>query len=186
MTGRALFLDRDGVVNHDHGYVHRIADFAFMPGIFDLARAAVGLGFRLVVVTNQSGIARGYFAPADFAVLTAWMRDRFAEAGAPLTDVLHCPFLPGGRPPFDRDSFWRKPQPGMILQACHRHGLDPSRSILVGDQPTDMDAARAAGIGLRIGFGTAAGPDLDLAATDLAALARALPGLAGGMGGGVS
>ncbi len=179
MPGRALFLDRDGVVNVDRGYVHRIADFQFVPGIFDLARTARDLGFSLVVVTNQSGIARGHYGPEAFAELTAWMWDRFAQEGAPLTAVMHCPHLAGGRPPFDRDSFWRKPNPGMILEAAIRYHLDLRRSILLGDQPTDMAAAGAAGVGLRIGFGPQAGPDVDLRTDDLGALARELPGLAG-------
>lgn len=182
MAGRALFLDRDGVVNVDHGYVHRIADVEFVPGIFDLARAAAGLGFRPVVVTNQSGIARGLYGPEAFRAMTAWMAARFAAEGAPLAGVFHCPFLPGGTPPFDRDSFWRKPNPGMILEAAIRLDLDVGRSILVGDQPSDMAAARAAGVGLRIAFGAGmkgGNPDADNAADDLAALARDLHQLAG-------
>lgn len=185
MPGRALFLDRDGVINVDHGYVHRAADFDFVPGIFDLVGRASGLGFRPVVVTNQSGIARGLFEPHDFAVLTDWMLRRFADRGTPLAAVMHCPFLAGGRRPFDRDSFWRKPNPGMILEAAVRLDVDPGRSVFVGDRTGDMIAARSAGVGLRIGFG----PDVteaDLTVNDLTKLARDLPGMVGPLLSGVS
>lgn len=150
MMGKGLFLDRDGVVNVDHGYVGAIENFDFQDGIFDLVRDAIGLGYRAVVVTNQAGIARGFYDQAAFASLTAWMLDRFAAAGAPLTDVLHCPFhREGVVPALVRDSHWRKPNPGMVQEAARRHGLDPARSVLIGDQPTDMAAAAAAGVAER-------------------------------------
>lgn len=147
MAQRALFLDRDGVINHDHGYVATSDRFDFVDGILETARHAVDRGWRVVVVTNQSGIARGYYDEAGFTVLTDWMCARFAEAGAPLTGVLHCPYLGGvADPRYDRNSFWRKPNPGMILEAAWRFGIAPERSILLGDQPTDLLAARSAGV----------------------------------------
>lgn len=148
MAGKALFLDRDGVINIDHGYVGTAERFEFQDGIFELCRGAVDRGYRLVVVTNQAGVARGYYSENDFAALTAWMRDRFAEQGAPLTDVLYCPFhRDGALAAYARDSQWRKPNPGMLQEAARRHGLNLPRSAMIGDQPTDMQAAAAAGVG---------------------------------------
>lgn len=145
MSGRrALFLDRDGVVNEDLGYVHRIEDFHFRPGIFELCRAARAQGMALVVVTNQSGIGRGYYSEADFAALTEWMCARFALEGAPLDRVEHCPDVQPSRR--------RKPGPGMILDAAAALGLDLAGSVMLGDRRTDMVAAAAAGVGKRLLF----------------------------------
>lgn len=152
MTGeRALFLDRDGVINVDHGYVGTADRFEFMDGIFPLARAAVADGWRLTVVTNQSGIARGYYSEADFQALTRHMLAGFAAHGVQLAAVLHCPFHRGGSATaYARDSFWRKPNPGMILEAARRFGFDLARSAMIGDTAADMAAALAAGVGLRL------------------------------------
>lgn len=145
----ALFLDRDGVINVDHGYVGRVDDFQFMPGIFDLVRAARSLGLRIVVVTNQAGIGRGFYSEADFAALTQWMCERFAEAGAAIDRVYHCPAHPtAGVGAYRVDSPMRKPRPGMLLAARDDLGLDLSRSALLGDKPSDMAAGRAAGVPL--------------------------------------
>lgn len=153
MAVRGLLLDRDGVINVDSGYVGAAKDFVFMDGIFSLARRAAGLGYRLIVVTNQSGIARGYYDEAAFTALTRWMAARFADEGAPLAAVLHCPYLAGAPSgPYARHSFWRKPNPGMMLEASRRFDLDLSRSAMIGDQPSDMTAARRAGVGERIFF----------------------------------
>jgi D-glycero-D-manno-heptose 1,7-bisphosphate phosphatase len=148
---KALFLDRDGVVNRDTGYVHRIEDFVFVPPIFDLARRARGAGFRLVVVTNQAGIARGLYTEAQFMALTEWMKGRFAAEGAPLDAVYHCPYHPtAGIGRYRRDHAWRKPRPGMILEAERRLKLDLPGSILIGDRETDIEAARNAGVGTAV------------------------------------
>ncbi|MCC7645226.1 MULTISPECIES: HAD family hydrolase [unclassified Janthinobacterium] len=144
---RALFLDRDGVINHDSGYTHRIEDFHFIDGIFDLCRAAQQAGYLIIVVTNQAGIGRGYYTEEDFQVLTTWMVGRFAEEGVTITDVLYCPSHPEhGVGEYKRDSFNRKPQPGMILTAAVSHGLDVESSIMIGDSETDMQAALSAGV----------------------------------------
>ena len=143
---RALFLDRDGVINVDKGYVHRIDSFEWIPGIFDTARTATGLGLALIVVTNQAGIARGYYSEAQFLALTDWMRKAFDDAGAALTDVYFCPEHPDGKPPYNLVSGRRKPAPGMLLQAAAEHGLDLASSALVGDQPSDIAAGLAAGL----------------------------------------
>ncbi len=151
MSCPALFLDRDGVVNVDHGYVATRDRFQFVDGIFALARAAVDQGYRVAVITNQSGIARGYYTEAEFLALSAWMAGEFRGHGVDLAGIFHCPHHRAGSvEPFARDSFWRKPAPGMILEAARRHHIDVARSVFVGDQPTDMQAARAAGVGLRV------------------------------------
>ena len=151
MPYKALLMDRDGIVNVDHGYVGDIGRFTFMDGIFTLARHAVDRGFRVAVITNQSGIARGYFSEAAFLELTGWMRAAFQAQGVELAGVFHCPYHRGGTVGrYARDSFWRKPNPGMILEAARRLELDLARSVFLGDQPTDMEAAQAAGVERRV------------------------------------
>ena len=145
----ALLLDRDGVINVDRGFVSRRADFAWQPGIFEVARTAVDLGMALVVVTNQSGIGRGYYSEEDFRALTAFMCERFVAEGAPIAAVYHCPFHPEAIEPRHRaaDHPWRKPRPGMILAARDELGLDLARSVLLGDRAVDLQAGAAAGVG---------------------------------------
>ena len=184
----ALFLDRDGVINHDGaGYTHRIEDFLFRDGIFDLCGTAQARGMALVVVTNQAGIGRGYYTEADFQALTEWMLGRFADRGIRFHGVEHCPDHPEhGIGPYRRANPRRKPGPGMILDACATHGLDPARSVMVGDRASDMQAARAAGVATRILLAAtqaeaeAAPPGTillqDGALRDAAAIVAALPG----------
>lgn len=143
----ALFLDRDGVINVDHGYVHRIDQVQWVDGIFELGRAARGRGLALVIVTNQSGIARGYYGEAEFHALMAWMSDQFDRAGAPIAGVYHCPYHPTeGIGAWRRDSDERKPGPGMLLRAARELALDLRSSWLIGDRDSDIDAGRAAGL----------------------------------------
>ena len=147
----ALFLDRDGVINVDHAYVYRIADFEFIPGIFDLVRTARALQMRVVVVTNQAGIGRGLYSEADFAALTAWMCERFAEQGAAINRVYHCPTHPTeGKGAYRIDSPMRKPHPGMLLAARDALGLDMPGSAMLGDKVGDLEAGLAAGVGLNL------------------------------------
>jgi D-glycero-D-manno-heptose 1,7-bisphosphate phosphatase len=156
----ALFLDRDGVVNVDHGYVHRPDQVQWVPGIFDLARAAIQRGYHLVIVTNQAGIGRGLFTEADFAGLTDWIGARFAEAGAPITATYHCPYHPEhGVGAYRRESDWRKPGPGMLLAAARDHGLHLPGSVLVGDKETDIEAALNAGVGRAVLYAPTGGGD---------------------------
>ena len=116
---KAAFLDRDGVINIDRAYVHKIEDFDWVPGALEAARALSDAGYLIVVVTNQSGIGRGYYGEADFARLTDWMKARFAEAGAPLAGVYFCPHHPEkANPPYRTDCLCRKPHPGMLLKAA--------------------------------------------------------------------
>jgi D-glycero-D-manno-heptose 1,7-bisphosphate phosphatase len=146
-----LILDRDGVVNIDTGYLHRIDECRFVDGIFDLAACFRDRGFGLAIATNQSGIGRGRFGPAEFRRLMAWMVARFRSEGIVIDAVYHAPDHPTeGVGRYRRDTPWRKPGPGMLLQAIADLELDPARSWAVGDNPGDMIAAAAAGIGHRV------------------------------------
>lgn len=148
---RALFLDRDGVINVDRGYVCRPDDFQFKQGIFDLCRAAGTLGYLLVVVTNQAGIARGYYSESEFFELTEWMVARFAREGIRIARVYYCPYHPiHGLGVYRGDSPDRKPQPGMLLRAKADFDLDLGSSVLIGDKLSDIAAASAAGVGTKI------------------------------------
>lgn len=150
MSNAALFLDRDGVINVDHGYVHRAEDFEFIPGIFELVRAARSLEYKVIVVTNQAGIGRGYYTEAQFHDLTRWMRQRFKEQGAGIDAVYFCPFHPEhGVGLYRRESELRKPNPGMLLQAARDWDLDLGRCVLVGDKMSDIAAAVSAGVPTR-------------------------------------
>lgn len=172
---RALFLDRDGVINVEKNYVHRIEDFEFLPGIFELCAQAAALGLRLVVVTNQAGIGRGYYGEADFQRLTRWMLEQFQARGIPIDRVYHCPYHPtAGVGDYRRESFDRKPNPGMLLRARDDLGLDLAQSVFIGDKDSDMEAGRAAGVGHLLRLDPAVGavaPDVIPVASLEAALA---------------
>src|SRR5579871_3818465 len=145
---KALFLDRDGVINVEFGYVHSQAHFVFQDGIFDLCRAAQSLGYVLVVVTNQAGIARGYYTEEEFLALTDWMNSRFAEQQVNITRVYYCPFHPvHGVGKYKFDSPDRKPRPGLLLRAREDLDLDLESSVLIGDTVSDIKAGIDAGVG---------------------------------------
>ena len=144
---RAAFLDRDGVINLDHGYVGRWEDFEFVPGAVEAMRRLHDAGYLLVVVTNQSGIARGKYTEDDFQTLSRRMCEHLAAQGAPVAGVFHCPHHPKGQVAgLARDCDCRKPMPGLILQAQQALGLDLASSMLVGDKASDILAARRAGV----------------------------------------
>ena len=150
-ANKALFLDRDGVINIEHGYVHRHKDFHFQKGIFELCRAARTLEYLLVVVTNQAGIGRGYYTEREFLELTEWMIREFADQAIPIARVYYCPYHPvHGVGAYKHDSPDRKPKPGMLLRARADFGLDLTSSALVGDKLSDIQAAEAAGVGTKI------------------------------------
>ena len=157
MKRPALFLDRDGVINEDLPYVHRIEDFHFVEGIFSLVLAAQQAGYLTVVVTNQAGIGRGLYTENDFWTLTNWMVDQFARQGCRIDGVYFCPTHPEhGLGPYRVDSVFRKPGPGMLLQAADELNIDLGRSILVGDKPSDIQAGLAAGVGINFFLSAAA------------------------------
>jgi D-glycero-D-manno-heptose 1,7-bisphosphate phosphatase len=143
---RALFLDRDGVVNEEVGYLHRTEDVRWVAGIVPLCRTAQSLGYKLVVVTNQSGIARGLYSEAQFQSLMSWMRAELAGRGITLDGVYYCPYHPEGIGEYCREHEDRKPSPGMLLRAARDLELDLAQSILVGDRCSDLAAAHAAGL----------------------------------------
>ena len=151
---KAAFLDRDGVINIDRAYVHKIDDFEWIPGVLGAARRLHDAGFSLVVVTNQSGIGRGYYSEEDFDRLTNWMKARFAEAGAPLAGVYFCPHHPEkALDKYRIDCGCRKPRPGMLLQAAEDLDLDLARSVMFGDKPGDATAGKLAGCAERVILG---------------------------------
>jgi D-glycero-D-manno-heptose 1,7-bisphosphate phosphatase len=145
---RGLLLDRDGVVNVDRGYVGSRDAFVFRDGIVPFLRAASDLGYRLAIVTNQSGVARGLYSAEVYEDLTRWYVGELKKQGVEIALVLACFEHPDGSvPAFRRESFWRKPSPGLILEAGMRLNLDLARSVMVGDQRRDMEAALAGGVG---------------------------------------
>jgi len=151
---RAAFLDRDGVINVDPGYVHRIEDFEFVEGTLQACHELARRGWLLVVATNQSGIGRGLYTEQDFHALTAWMRARFEESGAPLGGVYFCPHHPSeALDRFRMTCECRKPAPGMLLAAARDLSIDLGQSILFGDKCEDLQAALAAGIRHRVLLG---------------------------------
>ena len=140
---KALFLDRDGTINVDYGYVHEPEKFVFIDGVFDFCRIAQEKGYLIIVVTNQSGIERGYFTEADFTAITKYMVDKFSEAGVAITDVFHCPSLEGPD---------RKPEPGMFLKAQAKYDIDMASSVNIGDKERDLEAGRRASVGMNLLF----------------------------------
>ncbi|GAB4568520.1 MAG: D-glycero-alpha-D-manno-heptose-1,7-bisphosphate 7-phosphatase [Rhizobacter sp.] len=153
MSRPALFLDRDGVINIDHAYVHRREDFDFVDGIFDLVRTARERGYLVFVITNQAGIGRGKYTEADFHTLTEWMSAEFAARGAAIDKVYFCPYhAEHGVGVYKQESPFRKPNPGMILQAAQEFDVDLAASVLLGDMETDIQAGRRAGVGRTLLF----------------------------------
>lgn len=145
---RALFLDRDGVINVNHGYVHSPERTDWVPGIFDFAREAADADYAVFVVTNQAGIARGYYTVEQFMDYTHWQHARFGEAGVPVLATYYCPHHPEVGPDGKGvDCACRKPRPGMLLAAIQAFGLDAGASLMLGDMRSDAEAAAAAGVG---------------------------------------
>jgi len=143
----AAFLDRDGVINVDSGYVGRWEDFEYLPDAIEGLQQLQNAGFKLFVVTNQSGIARGYYTEDDFLSLTETMTADLSAKGVRLSAVYYCPYLEDA----DLESYrvasaLRKPEPGMLLKAANEHDIDLARSIMVGDKVSDMVAAERAGV----------------------------------------
>ena len=144
---RALFLDRDGVVNVDHGHVGSRQRFQWTDGALEAIRHACASGWHVFVVTNQSGVARGYYDEAAVVALLDWIADEARRHGGTIDDSRYCPFHPDATLPAYRAlSDWRKPGPGMLNDLIRAWELSPERCVLIGDQPTDLSAAAAAGI----------------------------------------
>jgi D-glycero-D-manno-heptose 1,7-bisphosphate phosphatase len=140
-VNKALFVDRDGVINVEKNYLHRQEDFEFIDGVFDALRHFQDNGFLLVVITNQSGIGRGYYGEDDFQKLTAWMIEEFARNGVKIAKVYHCPHTE------NEVCECRKPSPGMILAAKEEFDIDLASSWLIGDKESDVEAGQNAAVG---------------------------------------
>jgi D-glycero-D-manno-heptose 1,7-bisphosphate phosphatase len=138
---RAVFLDRDGVLNQDTGYVRRIEEFVFLDGVFEALWEIQRRGYLLLVVTNQSGIDRGFYTDEDFQRVNAWMLQQLASNDIIVKGVYYCPHVP------EAGCACRKPAPGLILRAQREHHVDLPGSWLVGDKSSDIEAARRAGVG---------------------------------------
>ena len=143
---KTIFFDRDGIINIDTGYVGKVEDFTFVEGIIPAMLDAQQQGYLLIIITNQSGIRRGYYTEDDFQQLTAWMNTELAQQGVIIDAVFHCPHI-------DNDQCQcRKPKPGLFLQAIEQFDVDCDNSWMVGDSERDIDAAVAAGIGNTVFF----------------------------------
>lgn len=162
---KVLFLDRDGIINVDHGYVYKTSEFEFVPEIFDVCIHARDLGYHIIVITNQSGIARGKYSVEEFEHLSQWMCQQFEQRGVIIDDVYHCPHHPTkGQGELLKVCDCRKPEPGMILSAAKKHHVDLKNSIFIGDKVSDMQAADAAGINNRILVASEYGDQADVSA----------------------
>jgi len=140
-TNKAIFLDRDGVINVDKQYVSKIEDFEFKEGIFELLHYFQNLGYLLIVITNQSGIGRGYYTLEDFQNLTAWKLSRLEDEGIKIHEVYYCPHSP------ESNCSCRKPSPEMLLRAKEKYNIDMKKSWMIGDKRTDILAGKKAGVG---------------------------------------
>lgn len=144
---KAFFLDRDGVINIDHGYVCDVESFEFTPGVFEACQQIVKHGFEIIIVTNQAGIGRGYYTEEQYESLTKWMLEQFAEHQISIKDVRYCPHhATHGQGEYLKDCYSRKPNPGMIEGASKEHNIDLNSSVLVGDKFSDIQAGQRAGI----------------------------------------
>ena len=140
MTIKTIFLDRDGVINKEINYLHKIEDFEFINGIFEACQYLESLNYKIIITTNQSGISRGYYTESDFQKITKWMLSQFNNNNIYILDVIHCPHLPSDF------CDCRKPKPGMLLSAETKHNIDMENSWMIGDKENDIQAANNAGI----------------------------------------
>lgn len=143
---KALFLDRDGTINVENNYVYKIEDFEFQPGIFELIRKYQTEGYLIFIITNQSGIARGFYSEKDFTVLNNWMLEKFSSERIEITKVYYCPH----HPEITGSCDCRKPKAGMIIQAIEHFNISAVNSVLIGDKKRDILAGENAGIGKNV------------------------------------
>ena len=156
MKKSAIFLDRDGVINHDSGYIDSPSRFVPIDGVRQACGQLSAAGYALIVVTNQGGIARGYYSEEDYRAVTETMKAALAPVA--LTAIYHCPYHPAAEG-YEEWRSWRKPQPGMLLAAMRDHSIDADGSAMVGDKITDMQAGMAAGIRRLFFIGDSPPPD---------------------------
>ena len=160
---RAVFIDRDGTINVEKEYLYLIDDFEFIPGAVEAIRLLNEAGFLVVVVTNQSGVARGYYTEDDVLHLHRYIDDELALSGAKVDAWFYCPHHPSGRGSYSLPCRCRKPLPGMLLEAARQMDIDLTMSVMIGDKIADVKAGLAAGcrtILVRTGYGTDAEADL--------------------------
>jgi D-glycero-D-manno-heptose 1,7-bisphosphate phosphatase len=148
MESKALFLDRDGVINIEKHYLYKINDFEFIPGIFELCQYYINLGYIVVIITNQSGIARKYYSEEEFLELTKFIFNEFKKRDIIISRTYYCPHHPDINGTCD----CRKPSPGMLYEAQKDFNIDLNQSIMIGDKDRDLEAAYYAGIQERILF----------------------------------
>lgn len=147
MKDKAVFFDRDGVLNVDVAYLYKIEKLRWVDGAKEAAAYLTALGYKLFIVTNQSGIARGYYTVEQMQELHAYMRREIAAVGGRIEKIYYCPHHKEGVvPEYSCDCDCRKPKPGMLLQACTEYDIDKEQSFLIGDGQRDVEAAEAAGI----------------------------------------
>ena len=153
MTARkAMFFDRDGVINKDKAYVHRWEDFEFMTGAIEGMKKIQDAGYALIIVTNQSGLARGYYTEVQYQALNSRLNEHLLRQGVRLDGIYHCPHHPMGTvPELSVECYCRKPKPGMLFQAARELVISLPDSVLIGDKVSDIEAARAAGVGRAFG-----------------------------------
>lgn len=149
---KALFLDRDGVVNVEKNYLYKVDDFELMDGILDVCRHYEAKGYLIIIVTNQSGISRGYYTQEDFNRLSQWMIEYFKSLGVTITHIYHCPHHES----IDGNCDCRKPEPGMFLDAQRDFDLDMANSVMIGDNERDIQASIRAGVTTNILLSTQA------------------------------
>jgi len=140
MNKKAIFLDRDGVINEEVNYLYKINDFKFIDGIFEACHHFKSLNYNIIIVTNQSGIARNFYTEKDFQTLTIWMLEEFKKNGIKILDIFHCPHGPNSL------CKCRKPSPGMLLEAKIKYKFNMKESWMIGDKEADIIAANSAGI----------------------------------------
>ena len=140
MAIKTIFLDRDGVINEEVNYLHEIKNFKFIDGVFEACLHFQKLNYEIIITSNQSGIARGYFSESDYIKLTKWMLDEFNQKNISILDTFYCPHGP------DSKCYCRKPQPGMLIEAKRKHNINMQDSWMIGDKESDIVAANNAGI----------------------------------------
>jgi D-glycero-D-manno-heptose 1,7-bisphosphate phosphatase len=137
---KVIFLDRDGVINKDIGYLYKISEFEFIDGIFEACKYFNKIGYKIIIITNQSGIHRGYFSLNEFEALTSWVLDQFKKMDINILDIFFCPHGPNS------SCYCRKPKPGMIFEANSKYNIDLKSSWMIGDKEEDIETANNAGV----------------------------------------
>jgi D-glycero-D-manno-heptose 1,7-bisphosphate phosphatase len=140
MTLKTIFLDRDGVINKEKNYLYKIEDIEFIDGVFKTCQYFTNLNYKIIIITNQSGISKGYYTESDYQKLTKWLLSQFHEKKISILDIFHCPHNPESK------CSCRKPKPGMFIQAKKKYNIDMKKSWMIGDKEVDILASNSAGI----------------------------------------